>query len=159
MAAKSESGAETAQQPRRRLLRDVLVFQGKLFLDGLRDVALSPASLVLALVDLLSGDRSGGRFYRLLELGRRSDHWINLFGAADPPSGAADATATGEDHTARAASVDDVVGRVEDLVREQVRSGAMSDAARRAISRGLDSLRARHRSDSGSGLIDDDRAD
>ena len=35
-------------------LRDVLVFQLKMFLDNVRDFALMPVSLVAALIDLVS---------------------------------------------------------------------------------------------------------
>ncbi|MBT8447168.1 MAG: hypothetical protein KJO38_08475 [Gammaproteobacteria bacterium] len=144
------------------MFRDLLVFQGKLFLDGLRDIALSPASLVLALVDVLSGDRSGNRFYKLLSLGKRSDHWINLFGAADDAdeSGASPPADREQDPTSsadRAANVDDVVQRLEGLVREQYRNGSMSETARRAINRGLDGLRAGRRT--GGDSLTDNPAD
>ena len=67
-----------------QLLRDVLGFQFKLFLDGLRDVVLSPVSIAAALLGALTSRRNPGRyFYRLLKLGHRSDRWINLFNAHD----------------------------------------------------------------------------
>ena len=50
----------SSRQERWTFLRDVLVFQGKLFLSNLRDFALMPASLGAALMDLfLKGDREG----------------------------------------------------------------------------------------------------
>jgi hypothetical protein len=65
-------------------LRDVIVFQAKLFVDGLRDLLLSPASIFAALIDLLvPGDDGGKRFYAVVRFGRRTERWINLFGAAD----------------------------------------------------------------------------
>jgi hypothetical protein len=71
--------------PRFPVLRDVIVFQGKLLIDGLRDLLLSPASIIAALVDLLvPGDDGGKRFYAVVRFGRRTERWINLFGAADP---------------------------------------------------------------------------
>jgi len=71
--------------PRFPVLRDVIVFQGKLFVDGLRDLLLSPASIIAALIDLLvPGDDGGKRFYSVVRFGRRTERWINLFGAADP---------------------------------------------------------------------------
>jgi len=67
----------------RRLLRDSLSFQLKLALDWLRDVALSPIALVLALVGMLVRPQHPGVFfYRLMDAGRRSDAWINLFAAS-----------------------------------------------------------------------------
>ena len=71
----------TDEQPSRtRLVRDLIVFQFKLALDGLRDVLLSPVSLGAALLGILtSRDDPGKYFRRLMELGRASDRWINLF--------------------------------------------------------------------------------
>ena len=49
------------------LIRDIAVFQFKLFVDGVRDLVLVPVSLVLGLVSLLKGgDRVGTEFYDLL---------------------------------------------------------------------------------------------
>lgn len=71
--------------PRFPVLRDVIVFQAKLVVDGLRDLLLSPVSIVAALIDLLvPGDDGGKRFYGVVRFGRRTEQWINLFGAADP---------------------------------------------------------------------------
>ncbi len=52
-------------------LRDVLVFQIKMFLDNVRDFALMPISLVAALIDLIfKGERQGTLFYQVLTMGR-----------------------------------------------------------------------------------------
>lgn len=76
------------------VFRDVVVFQVKLVVDGLRDLLLSPLSIGAALIDLLiPGDDGGKRFYSVVRFGRRTEQWINLFGAADaidpeaPPQG------------------------------------------------------------------------
>lgn len=66
------------------LFRDLAFFQLKLALDGLRDILLSPISIGAALWGAVSRhDNPGYFFYRLLELGHKSDAWINLFGAVD----------------------------------------------------------------------------
>jgi hypothetical protein len=66
------------------VFRDVVVFQAKLLADGLRDLLISPVSVLAALVDLLGpGDDGGKRFYAVVRFGRRTEEWINLFGAAD----------------------------------------------------------------------------
>lgn len=66
------------------VLRDVIVFQLKLLVDGLRDLLLSPVSIIAALIDLLvPGDDGGRRFYGVVHFGRRTERWINLFGMAD----------------------------------------------------------------------------
>ena len=53
-----------------KFMRDVVVFQLKMFLDNVRDLVLMPVSLVAALIDLLlRGEREGARFYRVLRWG------------------------------------------------------------------------------------------
>ena len=67
-----------------QLLRDLVAFQFKLALDGIRDVLLSPVSLVAVFVGFMFGGAAPGQyFYRLLRFGRRTDHMIGLFSAAD----------------------------------------------------------------------------
>jgi len=66
---------------RLQLVLDVLVFQFKLAADGLRDVLLSPLSLIAAIMGLIAGGDDPYRYFRdLLRFGRRTEIWINLFG-------------------------------------------------------------------------------
>lgn len=70
------------QMARSSLMRDVIVFQGKLLLDAFKDVLLGPASLIVALVDLLRpGPRSELLFYRVLAYGKTAERTIDLFSA------------------------------------------------------------------------------
>lgn len=65
------------------LLRDFLIFQLKLWMDGLKDIVLAPVSLFAVILDLLRGPgRRGPRLYTVLRMGERYDLWLNLFGAA-----------------------------------------------------------------------------
>src|SRR5713101_5323600 len=67
-----------------KFLRDVLVFQLKLFLDNLRDFALMPVSLVAALIDLVSkGEREGALFYKVLKWGAHSEEVIDVYSAIE----------------------------------------------------------------------------
>lgn len=69
--------------PRGVLLRDLLLFQMKLWLDGLKDIVLSPLSIAACAIDVLfrrSGQRS--LFYGVMRLGERFDLWLNLYGPA-----------------------------------------------------------------------------
>ena len=71
---------ELNHHPRWRLMRDVLVFQAKLLVDGLRDLILSPVSLVAGLVGLIADrDDPARHFRKVLEFGANSEVWINLF--------------------------------------------------------------------------------
>lgn len=69
------------QESRLQLIWDVLLFQAKLVADGLRDVLLSPISIIAGVLGLIAGgDDPHQYFRRLLRLGRRTEVWINLFG-------------------------------------------------------------------------------
>ena len=69
---------------RMKLLRDVLMFQVKLLMDGLRDLLLSPISLAAAGLGFLVHPEEPDRYFRQLQqLGRQSDRWINLFDEYD----------------------------------------------------------------------------
>lgn len=70
---------------RKQLIRDWLTFQVKLFMDGIRDLVLSPVSLIAALIDFIQPPTvKNSVFYQLLKTGKRSDHWIGLFNAVKP---------------------------------------------------------------------------
>jgi len=70
--------------PHQVIIRDLLIFQVKLWLDGLKDIVLSPVSIGAATLDLLLGPtRRGPRLYTVLRIGERFDLWLNLFGGAD----------------------------------------------------------------------------
>lgn len=66
------------------ILRDLLIFQIKLMLDGAKDLVLSPLSLFAAALDVVApGDQPGRRFYAVMRIGEKYDNWLSLFGAAD----------------------------------------------------------------------------
>lgn len=121
------------------MIRDVVVFQLKLLADGLRDLLLVPISLGAAIVSLLkAGPTPGTEFYDLLRLGRRSDYWINLFGAASHLHGpASDAERFAGD------DIDDLVSKVESFVVDEYRSGGVTAQAREKLERALAALRKR----------------
>jgi len=116
------------------LLRDVTVFQGKLLLDGLRDLVLSPISIAAAVIALLRGGEQPGRqFYDLLYMGKRSEHWINLFGATkrvSPPTFDQEGSE----------SVDALVERLETVARRQYEKGGLTQNAKHAVDRALDAI-------------------
>jgi len=139
---------QTSPDERRRqasnwsLIRDLVVLQAKLVLDGLRDIILVPAALIAAFISLLRSDNGtpGPEFYKLLAAGKQSEHWINLFGALEnAPQGVADPQAP------VASGVDDIVTRLETFVVDEYRRGGVTaqakariDAALRAMRRGRD---------------------
>ncbi len=62
-------------------LRHLVVFQVKLALDALRDLALSPISILVFIIDAIRKPAVEDSLYlRLMAAGRDSDRIINLFG-------------------------------------------------------------------------------
>jgi len=69
--------------PKRVLIRDLLIFQLKLWMDGVKDLLLAPLSVGAGVMDILLGpNRDGYRLYSVLRFGEKYDLWLNLFGAA-----------------------------------------------------------------------------
>lgn len=94
------------------VLRDLMIFQVKLALDGLKDIAFMPLSGAAAALDIVfPGPRVGHRFYAVLAIGEKFDRWLNLFGAADT----ADAATDGLFGASRAGSPT-MLGRLESIV-------------------------------------------
>jgi hypothetical protein len=68
-----------------RLVRDVVVFQIKLGMEAVLDIALIPVSLAAAALDLVLGNwRQPRWFHAVLRFGERCEHWIDLWGIATP---------------------------------------------------------------------------
>jgi hypothetical protein len=102
----------TKSRTRWVILRDLLIFQIKLAMDGLKDLVFMPISIVAAAFDLiLPGERPGHRFYAVLRLGEHFDSWLSLFGAAEK----ADAMDDGLFGASRAGSAS-LLGRLEAIV-------------------------------------------
>jgi hypothetical protein len=145
MRADSDSIDENDTPDRWTLIRDVAVFQVKLLVDGFRDLVLVPISLLTGLVSLLRGGaKPGSEFYDLLRTGRRSERWINLFGAATrvhgPPS---------DEERFPVEDIDDMVSRVEAYVVDEYQRGGVTAQAKERLDKALDSIhkKARRRRD------------
>lgn len=82
-AMPSDAMPSDSNNPRSVVLRDLLLFQMKLWLDGLKDVVLSPLSIVACILDVLfRRTDSSSLFYGVMRLGERFDLWLNLYGPA-----------------------------------------------------------------------------
>jgi len=128
MSKKEKTGRPTEAQGLRRkvLIRDAIIFQGKLLMDAFKDLILGPAALVTAIMDLIRPRaRKDMRFYRLLRAGKRAERTINLFEAATGPGM--------EGHW----TVDDVIREVESQLRDRYRSGPVSTATKQAIDQSM----------------------
>lgn len=94
------------------ILRDLAIFQIKLVLDGAKDIVLGPIAVVAAGLDIvLPGALPGHRFYSVMRVGERFDHWLSLFSAADKASARED----GLFGASRAGSPS-MLGRLEEIV-------------------------------------------
>lgn len=89
-AAHGAVGVAAAERPASKdLFRRLLAFQFKLLIDGLRDVILSPASIIAVLVGVFGEGPADRPFRALLRFGRRTDAWIDLFDAHEEDDGEA----------------------------------------------------------------------
>lgn len=125
------------------LIRDVGVFQFKVLCDGLRDLLLVPISLGAGLISLVrGGSKPSSEFYDLLKLGRRSERWINLFGAAAHLHG----PATDEERFP-AEDIDQMVGRVESFIVHEYNKGGVTAQAKQRLDTALDAIQKRAHSE------------
>ena len=141
MSAEPEPIEETNGHARWTLIRDVAVFQVKLVFDGLRDLALLPISLIAGIVSLVKGGESpSSEFYDLLKIGRRSERWINLFGAATHHHGP-----PGKEEKFAIEDIDVMVSRVESFVVDEYRKGGVTAQAKERLDKALDLLHKKTR--------------
>ena len=122
------------------LLRDLGVLQVKLIVDGLRDLVLVPLSLVAGIVSLASSkdNRPGPQFYHLLAWGKQSEVWINLFGAVkNSPEKIEQPQPFGDK------DIDDIVGRLESFVVDEVKRGGVTTQAKERLDKILDAVQRR----------------
>ncbi len=101
---------------KRVIIRDLIIFQIKLVLDGVKGVLVLQLSVGAALFDLLFG-RPGRPllFYSVLRMSERFDLWLNVYSAADR----AEDTEDGLFGASRAGS-DSLLGKMEEMVRQRV---------------------------------------
>ncbi len=90
-----------------RLILEVLLFQLKLAAEAVRDLFLSPASIIALLIGLVAGGEKPETYFRRVQrFGRRSDLWINVFG-----------------HRHRGPSADEMVRPIQEKLLAQTKAG------------------------------------
>lgn len=123
------------------LVRDIAVLQVKLVVDGLRDFILVPVSLIAGIISLVKGgDEQATEFYDLLRVGRRSERWINLFGAAERVYGPEI-----DNEQLFPGDIDALVSRVESFVVDEYKKGGVTRQAKDQLDKALDNLHKRAR--------------
>jgi hypothetical protein len=138
-----QKGIRVKKLDRRTLIRDVAVLQAKLIVDGFRDLILVPLSIGAGVISFLQArDEPGTQFYDLLRLGRSSDRWINLFGAAERVYGR-----SSYPDIFPVDDIDQMVARVESFILEEYKSGGVTGEAKSRLDKALNILRKRGRND------------
>jgi hypothetical protein len=117
-----------SEQKPRPLIRQAIVFQLKLGLDALRDIFMSPVSIVLVITDtIMANNHQQSYFIRLMRLGKKSDHWINLFdvdlGKTEPR----------DNEVAADSNVDDWFKKIEEVIKEQQVDGKLSQSGKEKL--------------------------
>lgn len=119
------SGEQTSK--RGALVRETVVFQLKLMADGFRDLVLLPISLVATLIGLLRGGEEPEReFMQVIELGRQSERWINLFG-----------THQAAESSTAVASIDVLFTKLEETLKQQYLTSGLSASVKSEIDEAL----------------------
>ena len=134
---KIPSGRKEAGVERWTMLRDLGVLQVKLVVDGLRDIVLVPLSLLAGVISIASSKdgRPGPQFYHLLAWGKQSEVWINLFGAVkNSPEKIEQPKPFGDK------DIDDIVGRLESFVVDEVKRGGVTTQAKERLDKILDAV-------------------
>ena len=126
---------ENRESPDRRMLvRDVVVFQFKLIVDGLRDFFLVPVAFFAGLLSFVNAKDGvpGPHFYNLLQLGKQSEEWIDLFGAMRnaPPEFRGRVNFPEE-------NMDQLLNRLETFVVDEEKRGGITAQARERLERAL----------------------
>jgi ribosome-associated translation inhibitor RaiA len=117
-----------------RFLRDVAVFQFKLFLNNLHNFVQIPLTLAVALIDLVFKTQpEGERFYKLLEYGRTIDDSIDIYSVV-----AHREKSLNKDYT-----VDAVLARLQGVVVKEYEKGGTAASVRAAVDRAIDELQTR----------------
>jgi hypothetical protein len=76
----SESVSPDDTPSRSKVIRDVIIFQAKLWLEGFKDVALMPLSAGAAAIDFIFGSST---LYSVMRLGDRFERWVHLYAALE----------------------------------------------------------------------------
>jgi len=137
-------GEEKQASKRSRLIRRIVTLQLKLMVDGLRDLVLLPVSLVAALVGFVrGGDDPERELNQVMEYGRESEEWIDLFEHRAGEEYRASRTA----HSL--ASIDAVFEKIEESLKQSYQSDDTSKDVQAEIDEALNAAHEKAREASG----------
>jgi len=117
----------------------MLIFQVKLALDAIRDLLLSPVSVICGLVDIFKGHSlSQSYFHKLMDFGHQTDTWLNLFGSHNKRFGNSIVVSKKQDKAD--VNVDQLFSQVESLLKDQHNKGGLTSSAKTTIDRYLNKI-------------------
>lgn len=127
-----------SQQDKINALKKLGIFQLKLAVDALRDILLSPLSLICTLIDLMEGKAGkDSHFEKLLRFGRRTERKINLFNQHD-------------NDPEKGQTIDSLINQVESIIVKEYTEGQMSAKAKGAIDKTIQVIKSRQSAASGN---------
>lgn len=130
-----------APSKRQQLVRNIVIFQLKLWVDGFRDLVLLPVSLAAAIVGFLrSAEDPERELNQVKAYGRQTEEWINLFGQ----HGVGEQQGGGKNSHALA-SIDAVFDKLEESLRQSYKSGETSQNAQSEIDEALNAAHEKAR--------------
>ncbi len=110
------------KQSAKNKLKQLGIFQLKLAADALRDLVLSPISLLVTLMDIFEKN-NGEHFQKLMAFGRKTDEKINLFEHFG--------------HEDEVQTIDKLIEQMESVVKNEYQNGAMSNKAKEVMDKTL----------------------
>ena len=123
--------SEPQTSKRGELVRNAIVFQLKLMADGIRDLVLLPVSVIAAIIGFLrGGDDPERELNQVIDLGRETEEWINLFGNHEA-----------REDTHSMASIDALFTKVEDVLKKQYKADGTSERNQQEIDEALQTAR------------------
>jgi len=119
------------------LIKDTIIFQLKLGMDALRDLLLSPISIVCLIIDLIKGhSQEQSYFHRLMAFGHQTDKWLNLFGSNNTTKNSKEFFKKKNADP----NVDQIFDKIETLLKDQHNKGGVTASAKASIDRYLDKI-------------------
>jgi hypothetical protein len=130
----NEATSNIDPHARWRFLRDVGVFQFKLFLNNMHNFFQVPLVLVVALIDVIfKTNPEGERFYKILEYGRTIDDSIDIYSVIAHREKAMNTSFT----------VDNVLSTVEGAIVREYQKGGSAASMKSAVDKVIDEMQAR----------------
>lgn len=127
-------GSNIDPHARWKFLRDVAVFQFKLFLNNVHNFVQIPLALVVAAIDLIfKSEPEGARFYKLLEYGRTIDDSIDIYSVI----------AEREKSLSKTFTVDALVDKLEAVIVKEYEKGGSAATVKAAVDRAIDEMQAK----------------